>query len=69
MLSDYDKLDDYTLTEDIEGIRYNVEVNISKISDSDNLKEDIVKQIDVLVSYNLNNKLYEINMKTLKGKV
>ena len=35
----------------------------------ENAKEDIVKKIDVMVSYNLNNKLYEFNMKTLKGKV
>ena len=69
MLSDYDLLDNYTLTQDIDGIRYNVEVNVSKLSDNDDTKEDIIKKIDVLVSYNLNNKLYELNMKTLKGKV
>ena len=37
-----------------------------KIFDNDDVRENIVKKIDVVVSYNLNNKLYELNMKTLK---
>lgn len=68
LLSDYDNLDTYTFTEDIDGIRYNVSTNITKISDSDNSKKDIVKQIEVIVSYNLNDKYHELSMKTLKGK-
>lgn len=69
LLADYDNLSSYTLTEDISGIRYNVVTSVSKLSDSDTSKEDLVKQIEVKVTYNLNNEYYELNMKTLKGKV
>lgn len=69
LLSDYDKLSSYTVTEDISGIRYNVDTSISKLSDTDNSKKDLIKKIEVKVSYNLNNEYHEFNMKTLKGKV
>lgn len=69
LLADYDKLGSYTLTEDIGGIRYNVLTTVNKLSDNDNSKKDIVKQIEVKISYNFNNENYELSMKTLKGKV
>lgn len=69
LLSNYDELNNYTLTEDIEGVRYNVSTTVTKLSNIDASKKDIVKQVEVRVSYNLNNENYELNMKTLKGKV
>lgn len=69
LLADYDNLSSYTFTEDVSGIKYNVVTSVSRLSDSDTSKKDLVKQIEIKVSYNLNNKYYEFNMKTLKGKV
>jgi len=68
LLSDYDNLSNYTLEQDIDGVRYNVQADVTRLSDNDETKKDIVKKIELKVSYNLNNEYYELTLKTLKGK-
>lgn len=67
--TDYDKLESYTLQEKKDDITYNIVANITKLSDEDYSKEDIVKKIEIKVSYMLNGNEKEIIINTLKGKV
>lgn len=69
LASNYDNLDSYTFSETIDGINFNIDTDVISVYENDNTKKNIVKQIDVKVSYNLNGKYYETSMRTLKGKV
>ena len=69
LASRYDKLESYTLSQTIDNINYDVKTEVLSIYENDTTKNDIVKEVEVKVSYNLNGKYYETNMKTLKGKV
>lgn len=65
----YDNLSSYTSSETVDGINYNVTTKVTNVYENDDTKDDIVKQIDVKVSYSLNGKLNETTMSTLKGKI
>lgn len=65
--SDYATLGSYTLVQNKDETLYNVEVNITNISDLDYTKEDIVKRIDVKVTYDLDGVQKEFAISTLKG--
>lgn len=69
LATDYDKLNSFEHTEEISKISYNVSTNISKYSDTDFSKQDIVKMVDVNVNYMVSGKPYEFTLHTLKGKV
>ena len=69
LATDYDSLYSYTNTSKIDNIDYVVTTNITKYSDEDIDKEDLVKKIDVQVNYMFNGENLEFNLKTLKGKV
>lgn len=66
---DYDKLASYTLDLKKDGITYQIQANVTKMSDQDFSKEDIVKKIEVTVSYHVNGEEKQLVMSTLKGKV
>ncbi len=67
--TDYDKLQSYTLQEKREDITYNIVANISNVADEDYSKEDILKKIEVKVTYMVNGKENDVVLNTLKGKV
>ena len=47
----------------------NVVANISKLSDEDYSKDDILKKIEVKVTYMIDGKENDVVLNTLKGKV
>lgn len=65
----YDALASYDLEEKIGNVVYNVEVNVVSINQNEFSKEDIVKKIEVNVSYNFGNEKNTTSISTLKGKV
>lgn len=69
LATDYDSLYSFDNTQVVDNIEYRVEATVSKYSDIDFKKKDIVKIIDVKVDYMFNGKSYEYSLKTLKGKV
>lgn len=69
LATEYDSLVSYALTENLDGVEYNVTTKVTKLSDVDYTKEDLVKKIEVKVNYNLNGKTEEVLINTLKGKV
>lgn len=68
-LTDYDKVDSFSKTEVVDNINYNINVKVSKLSDEDSSKQDIVKKIEMTVTYSVNGKEYEFSINTVKGKV
>ena len=69
LLADFDNLNSYEFSKEIDGITYNVNSAITSIYENNNSKKDIVKEIDVTVSYSYNGENYNLNTKTLKGKM
>lgn len=69
LATNYDDLSSYTLQDTIDGNTYTITVNVTKLSDQDFSKEDLVKTIDAKVSYVYEGNIIEKNIKTLKGKV
>lgn len=63
----YSSLESYTLTQEMNNITYNVEVNVTKLSEEDLSKDDIVKKVDVEVTYIVDGKQNELQISTLKG--
>ena len=68
-LTEYDKLISFSKDERVDNIDYHIEVKISKLSDEDTLKQDIVKKIETIVKYSVNNKNYDFSLNAVKGKV
>lgn len=69
LATDYDNLYSFNDNQVVDEINYSITTNVSKYSDVDFTKQDIVKLIDVQVDYMFNGESYEFNLKTLKGKV
>ena len=69
LATNYDSLNSYTLQEIKNNITYNVTVNVTKVSDEDSSKDDIVKKINVKVVYMYDGAQKEVSLSTLKGKV
>ena len=67
--TDYDNLNSFNLNEVKDKIYYNSTVSITKYSDIDFTKEDLVKTIKVKVDYMVEGTPYSYEIKTLKGKV
>lgn len=67
--TDYDKLESYNLQEKKDDVTYNIITNITKLSDEDYSKEDIVKKVEVKVTYMIDGNEKEVVINTLKGKV
>lgn len=65
----YDSLNSFESNEEVDNIYYNVSVSVSRYSDVDFSKEDVVKTIKVKVDYMVDGKSYNYEIKTLKGKV
>ena len=69
LATDYDYLYSYTTTSKVDNIDYMITTSVTKYSDNDFDKEDLVKEIDVQVEYMLNGENLEYSVKSLKGKV
>lgn len=65
----YDKLASYTLQEKFQDVTYSVNVKVDSVSDTDFSKKDIVKKVEVEVSYMQNGVKKTQTISTLKGKV
>ena len=65
----YDDLESYTLQRQKNNVTYNISANVTKVSDIDYSKEDLVKKVEVKVSYMIDGKQKEVVINTLKGKV
>lgn len=68
-LTEYDMLTSFSDDENVDNIDYHIEVKISKLSDEESDKQDIVKKIEASVTYNVNGKDYEFLLNSVKGKV
>ena len=55
--------------EEIDNIVYYIDVKVSKLSDEESDREDIVKKIEISVKYSINGKEYEFLLNSVKGKV
>lgn len=69
LATSYDMLSSYDVEEKIGNNVYNVKVTVMSVNENDFSKEDIVKKIDVNVSYNFGNEENRTSISTLKGKV
>ena len=67
--TEYDYVLPYEKDEILNSTVYKVSVNVKKVNDDDFLKEDLVKKIDVNVSFNYLGDMQNVNISTLKGKV
>lgn len=67
--TDYDELISFNANEVKDNIYYNSTISVTKYSDIDFNKEDIVKTIKVKVEYMIDGVPYNYEIKTLKGKV
>lgn len=68
-LTDYEKLVSFSKEEMVDNIVYTIDVKVSKLSDEEDEKEDIVKKIETSIKYNVNGKDYEFLLNSVKGKV
>lgn len=68
-LTDYDTLISFKKEEEIDNIVYYIDVKVSKLSDEESDREDIVKKIEISVKYSINGKEYEFLLNSVKGKV
>lgn len=66
--TDYDTLDSYSKQITRDNINYLVNVNVSKYSEEDASKIDIIKKINVIVRYNINGTEYVFKLNTLKDR-
>lgn len=69
LIQDYNVLESTTITTIFEDTSYNIAINVKSISEQDYSKEDIVKIVDVTVTYMLDGVEKEVKMSTLKGAV
>ncbi len=69
LATDYDLLNSYTSVEKIDNADYSVSVEVTKYSDEDATKEDLVKKILVSVKYGKDTNMQEFRLNTVKGKV
>lgn len=67
--TNYEEVESFSKIEIIDNINYYITINVSKLSDEDHTKEDIVKKIAVIVRYNVNGKDYNFSINTVKGRV
>lgn len=67
LATNYDLIENFE--EDVikDGVTYHVKGNVTSIKDMDYSKEDIVKKIDLTVSYDNNGNLQDVKISTLKG--
>lgn len=65
---DYENLQSFTTTKVEENVEYTSVVTVTKYSDEDTSKEDIVKKIETKVTYLIDQKEYELEIRTVKGK-
>lgn len=69
LATSYDELSSYNLEETVNGTTYDVNVTVKKESDVDFSKEDLVKTVEVKVTYMYNGVEEEIILNSVKGKV
>lgn len=69
LATDYTNLSSYNLEEKIDNTIYKINVDVTSINNSDFSKEDVVKIIDVSVSYSLKGVENIESISTVKGKV
>ena len=69
LATDYDELYSFSDNEKVDNIDYGTSVTVTKYSDQDFEKKDIVKIISVEVKYMYGGKSHSYDLKTLKGKV
>lgn len=67
LATDYKALNSYQIEQEKNDTVYNVVVDITKLSDQDYLKDDIVKRVDVKVTYTVDGNIKESKISTLKG--
>lgn len=68
MLAKYDELNSFNFSTNNNGISYNVSAEVSSLYNN-SYKKDIIKKIDIVVSYNINGEYKELENSTLKGKI
>ena len=66
---DYANLESYILEQVKDDVSYNVSVNVTRIAEQDFSKEDLVKKIEVKVTYMIDGVQKELDISTLKGDV
>lgn len=69
LATQYDKLGSYNLQEKRGSTTYSVETTISSIADQDFTKEDVIKNVEVKVTYMYDGSLCEVVLNSVKGKV
>ena len=67
--TNYDDLYSFSKSEQINGIVYNISVEVIKYSDIDFSKKDYIKTLNTKVEYMLDGVPYEYNISTIKKKV
>lgn len=68
LATDYDTLNSFESEEIISDVKFKVDTSIYKYADQEFGAKDIVKTIQVKVTYMLEGSPYEFELKTLKGK-
>lgn len=69
LATSYDRLASYMYQETFDNISYNVEAKVTRLSEQDFTKEDLVKTVSVKVTYMLKGEPQEVTLETVKGKV
>ncbi len=69
LATEYDKLGSYNLQEKRGSTTYSVETTILSIADQDFTKEDVIKNVEVKVTYMYDGTLCEVVLNSVKGKV
>lgn len=69
LATDYDKLDSYTLQHKKNDVTYSIAATVTKLSDEDHHKENLVKKVEVKVTYLIDGNSKEVAISTLKGRV
>lgn len=65
--SKYASLNSYVTKQTRDNTTYNISVDVTKLSDLDYSKDDLVKKIDVKVTYMIDGESKEVSISTLKG--
>lgn len=68
LAADYEILDSYSKNVTKDNVNYLVDVNVSKYSEEDSTKLDIIKRINVTVKYNFEGTEYIFKLNTLKDR-
>lgn len=69
LATNYDDLYSFSNTETVDGITYNISVDVIKYSDIDFSKSDYIKTINTNVTYMIDGTEYEYEISTLKKRV